>query len=158
MADPDWRGGEYRSEGVFPAEGLAIARMIAMVTFHSQESMESGSAAGPRPGPVSIPSFGGTFDVEGYIHYHGRRFVRRFDANSHLYLTRAMDLYDVARDGGEEHWLREIDGADAADGDPERLALPAGRGPGRLADPGGRRSGRMCPTWSSIRRTATMPS
>jgi homoserine O-acetyltransferase len=59
--------------------------------------------------PSLYPSFGGTFDVEGYIHYHGAAIVRRFDANSHLYLTRAMDLYDVGRDGGEERWLRRID-------------------------------------------------
>jgi homoserine O-acetyltransferase len=109
MADADWRGGEYLNEGVFPAEGLAIARMIAMVTFHSQESMEMRFGRRPATRPSLYPSFGGTFDVEGYIHYHGAALVRRFDANSHLYLTRAMDEYDVARDGGEEYWLRKID-------------------------------------------------
>jgi homoserine O-acetyltransferase len=109
MADPNWRGGEYASEGVFPAEGLAIARMIAMVTFHSQESMEIRFGRRQATRPSLYPSFGGTFDVEGYIHYHGAALVRRFDANSHLYLTRAMDLYDVGRDGGEEYWLRKIE-------------------------------------------------
>lgn len=108
MADPDWRGGEYASEGVFPAEGLAIARMIAMTTFHSQESLGMRFGRRPATRPSLYPSFGGTFDVEGYIHYHGAAIVRRFDANSHLYLTRAMDLYDVGRDGGEDHWLRAI--------------------------------------------------
>ena len=109
MADPNWRGGEYSSEGVFPAEGLAIARMIAMATFHSRESMEQRFGRRQATRPSLYPSFGGTFDVEGYIHYHGAAIVRRFDANSHLYLTRAMDLYDVGRDGGEEYWLRRID-------------------------------------------------
>jgi homoserine O-acetyltransferase len=109
MADPNWRGGEYLSEGVFPAEGLAIARMIAMATFHSRESMEQRFGRRTATRPSLYPSFGGTFDVEGYIHYHGAAIVRRFDANSHLYLTRAMDLYDVGRDGGEEYWLRRID-------------------------------------------------
>lgn len=109
MADPDWRGGEYASEGVFPAEGLAIARMIAMVTFHSRESMEMRFGRRPATRPSLYPSFGGTFDVEGYIHYHGAALVRRFDANSHLYLTRAMDLYDLARNGGEDYWLRKIE-------------------------------------------------
>lgn len=108
MADPDWRGGEYASEGVFPAEGLAIARMIAMTTFHSQESLGMRFGRRPATRPSLYPSFGGTFDVEGYIHYHGAALVRRFDANSHLYLTRAMDLYDLGRDGGEDRWLREI--------------------------------------------------
>ena len=108
MADPDWRGGEYASEDVFPADGLAIARMIAMTQFHSIESMgiRFGRKAATRPS--LYPSFGGTFDVEGYIHYHGAALVRRFDANSHLYLTRAMDLYDLYRDGGAERWIDEI--------------------------------------------------
>jgi homoserine O-acetyltransferase len=83
--------------------------MIAMVTFHSQESMEMRFGRRPATRPSLYPSFGGTFDVEGYIHYHGAAIVRRFDANSHLYLTRAMDEYDVARNGGEEYWLRKID-------------------------------------------------
>jgi homoserine O-acetyltransferase/O-succinyltransferase len=109
MADPDWRGGEYASEGVFPAEGLAIARMIAMTTFHSQQSLGMRFGRRPATRPSLYPSFGGTFDVEGYIHYHGAAIVRRFDANSHLYLTRAMDLYDLGRDGGEDRWLREIE-------------------------------------------------
>jgi homoserine O-acetyltransferase len=108
MADPNWRGGEYASEGAFPAEGLAIARMIAMVTFQSREGMGERFGRKPATRPSLYPSFGGTFDVEGYLHYHGAAIVRRFDANSHLYLTRAMDLYDVARNGGEDHWLRQI--------------------------------------------------
>lgn len=108
MADPDWRGGEYVGEGVFPADGLAIARMIAMVTFHSRESMELRFARKAATRPSLYPAFGGTFDVEGYIHYHGAALVRRFDANSHLYLTRAMDLYDLGRDGGEAKWIDKI--------------------------------------------------
>ena len=108
MADPDWRGGDYASEGVFPADGLSIARMIAMVTFHSRESMDERFARKLATRPSLYPSFGGTFDVEGYIHYHGAALVRRFDANSHLYLTRAMDLYELGRDGGEAVWLDKI--------------------------------------------------
>ena len=108
MADPDWRGGDYAGEGVFPADGLAIARMIAMVQFHSAESMDARFERRPATRPSLYPAFGGTFDVEGYIHYHGAALVRRFDANSHLYLSRAMDLYDLGRDGGIDHWLRRI--------------------------------------------------
>lgn len=109
MADPDWRGGEYASEDVFPADGLAIARMIAMTQFHSTESMSARFDRKAATRPSLYPSFGGTFDVEGYIHYHGAALVRRFDANSHLYLTRAMDLYDLYRDGGAEYWLDRIE-------------------------------------------------
>jgi homoserine O-acetyltransferase len=109
MADPDWRGGSYAAEGVFPARGLAIARMVGMVTYHSKESMDLRFERNPATRPVLYPSFGPTFDVEGYLHYHGDALVKRFDANSYLYLTRAMDLYDVARDGGERAWLQRIE-------------------------------------------------
>ena len=109
MADPDWRGGSYAAEGVFPSRGLAIARMVGMVTYHSKESMDLRFGRNPATRPVLYPSFGPTFDVEGYLHYHGDALTKRFDANSYLYLTRAMDLYDVGRDGGEEQWLRCID-------------------------------------------------
>src|SRR5919112_539896 len=109
MADPDWRGGSYAAEGVFPSRGLAIARMVGMVTYHSKESMALRFGRNPATRPVLYPSFGPTFDVEGYLHYHGAALVRRFDANSYLYLTRAMDLYDVGRDGGEAAWLRRIE-------------------------------------------------
>lgn len=108
MADPDWRGGEYASEGTSPEEGLALARMLGMVTYHSRESMALRFDRNPATRPTLYPAFGPTFDVEGYLHYHGAALVRRFDANSYLYLTKAMDLYDVGRDGGEERWLREI--------------------------------------------------
>lgn len=108
MADPDWRGGSYAAEGVFPSRGLAIARMVGMVTYHSKESMDLRFARNPATRPVLYPSFGPTFDVEGYLHYHGDALVKRFDANSYLYLTRAMDLYNVGRDGGEELWLDRI--------------------------------------------------
>lgn len=109
MADPEWRNGEYQEAGTFPAQGLAIARMISMVTYHSRESLGTRFGRNPASRPVLYPAFGQTFDVEGYLHYHGDALVRRFDANSYLYLTRAMDLYDVGRDGGEEHWLSRIE-------------------------------------------------
>jgi homoserine O-acetyltransferase len=109
MTDPDWRGGSYAAEGVFPSRGLAIARMVGMVTYHSKESMDLRFGRNPATRPVLYPSFGPTFDVEGYLHYHGDALTKRFDANSYLYLTRAMDLYDVARDGGEVAWLRRIE-------------------------------------------------
>jgi homoserine O-acetyltransferase/O-succinyltransferase len=108
MADPDWRGGSYAAEGVFPSRGLAIARMVGMVTYHSKESMDLRFGRNPATRPVLYPSFGPTFDVEGYLHYHGDALTKRFDANSYLYLTRAMDLYDVGRDGGEVSWLSRI--------------------------------------------------
>jgi homoserine O-acetyltransferase len=109
MGDPDWRNGEYQEAGVFPAQGLAIARMVAMVTYHSRESLGDRFGRNAASRPVLYPAFGPTFDVEGYLHYHGDALTRRFDANSYLYLARAMDLYDVARNGGIDHWLGQID-------------------------------------------------
>lgn len=108
MADPNWRGGSYQAEGVFPSDGLGIARMVGMVTYHSKESMALRFGRNPATRPTLYPGFGSTFDVEGYLHYHGAALVRRFDPNSYLYLTRAMDLYDVGRNGGANHWLKQI--------------------------------------------------
>ena len=108
MADPDWREGDYARFGVFPASGLAIARMAAMLTYQGREIMEErfGRSAASRPSPYA--PFGGTYDVEGYLHHQGRSLVQRFDANSYLYLTRAMDLYDLGGEQGDDHWLRQI--------------------------------------------------
>jgi homoserine O-acetyltransferase/O-succinyltransferase len=108
MADPDWRGGSYTSEGVFPSRGLAIARMIGMVTYHSKESMDLRFGRNLATRPILYPAFGPTFDVEGYLHHHGEALNKRFDPNSYLYLTRAMDLYDLGRNGGEATWLNRI--------------------------------------------------
>ena len=109
MADPNWLNGDYLQFGVFPENGLAIARMAAMTTYHSRESLGNRFGRNPAVRPPLYPEFGPTFDVEGYLHYHGKALVRRFDANSYLYLTRAMDMYDVGRDGGDTMWFDKID-------------------------------------------------
>lgn len=108
MADPNWRNGEYASHDVFPDQGLAIARMAAMITYHSRDSLSARFGRTLASRPVLYPGIGPTFDVEGYLHYHGQALVHRFDANSYLYLTRAMDMYDVARGGDEESWLKKV--------------------------------------------------
>jgi homoserine O-acetyltransferase len=108
MADANWRNGDYASHGVFPEEGLSIARMAAMITYHSRDSLNTRFGRTPASRPVLYPGIGPTFDVEGYLHYHGQALVQRFDANSYLYLTRAMDMYDVSRNGDGESWLREV--------------------------------------------------
>ncbi|HEX5506769.1 MAG TPA: homoserine O-acetyltransferase [Thermomicrobiales bacterium] len=101
MLDPAWRDGDY-APGAGPAGGLALARMVGMVTYHSKESMalRFGRRAATRP--TRYPAFGGTFDVEGYLHHHGDLLVARFDAHSYLRQTRAMDLYDVAVGRGSD--------------------------------------------------------
>lgn len=103
MADPSWQEGHYYP-GPGPRTGLAIARMLGMITYHSHLSMEqkfgrrpSAIKGGRRPWltPVAAGAFAPVFAVESYLHHQGVKLVRRFDANTYLYLTRAMDLYDL---------------------------------------------------------------
>ena len=100
MADPNWRGGDYYG-GPLPARGLAVARMIGHITYMSDQSMEE--KFGRRYREEHRPfKFTPDFEVEGYLLHRGNSFVERFDANSYLYLTKAMDRYDAAR-GGRLH-------------------------------------------------------
>ena len=100
MLDPLWQGGDY-APGQGPAAGLAIARMLAMITYQSEEAMEMRFARQPAqhsgiPSPTHSADLGDRFDVESYLYYQGQSLVRRFDANSYLYISRAMDLYNVS--------------------------------------------------------------
>jgi len=90
--DPTWRKGEYKHN---PKDGLALARAIGHITFLSDESMETkfGRKFSARDGKFD---FFGQFEVERYLNYNGYSFIDRFDANSFLYLAKALDLYDVA--------------------------------------------------------------
>lgn len=93
MADPNWRMGDYYG-GTKPAKGLAVARMIGHITYMSDISMEK--KFGRRFRTEKEPyKFGAEFEVEGYLHYRGDNFVKRFDANSYLYITKAMDYFDL---------------------------------------------------------------
>ncbi|TCJ18477.1 homoserine O-acetyltransferase [Rubrobacter taiwanensis] len=95
MADPDWQYGDYYGTGRRPDAGLAIARMAGMMTYQSAPGQWERFGRRPATRPALYPEFGGRFEIESYLHYQGRDLVNRFDANSYLYLTRAMDLYDV---------------------------------------------------------------
>jgi len=96
MADSDWKAGRYYG-GPGPAKGLALARMIGHITYMSDVSM--GEKFGrQRKGTAEEFKFNAAdFEVEGYLHHHGENFVKRFDANSYLYITKAMDRFDAAR-------------------------------------------------------------
>lgn len=96
MADPDWQGGDYYGTGREPEQGLSIARMAGMVTYQSPAGQWERFGRRPATRPAMFPELGGRFEVESYLQYQGADLVGRFDANSYLYLTRAMDLYDVA--------------------------------------------------------------
>jgi homoserine O-acetyltransferase len=96
VADPDWQGGDYYGSGRSPDAGLAIARMAGMMTYQSGAGQWERFGRRPASRPALYKEFGGRFEIESYLHYQGRDIVNRFDANSYLYLSRAMDLYDVA--------------------------------------------------------------
>ncbi len=98
MADPNWRGGRYLQEGVKPEKGLAVARMAAHITYMSDDSLHRkfGRKLQNRDAPTF--SFQADFQIESYLRYQGSTFVERFDANSYLYVTRAMDYFDLAAD------------------------------------------------------------
>jgi homoserine O-acetyltransferase len=94
MADPAWRKGNYYDHGQ-PKKGLAVARMIGHITFMSDQSMEQKFSRKLKNGNLSF-SFAEDFEVEGYLRYRGDNFVKRFDANSYLYITKAMDYFDLS--------------------------------------------------------------
>jgi homoserine O-acetyltransferase len=98
MADPDWRGGRYLEAGVQPIKGLAVARMAAHITYMSDEALHRkfGRKLQNRLAPTF--SFDADFQIESYLRHQGKSFVERFDANSYLYVTRAMDYFDLAGD------------------------------------------------------------
>jgi homoserine O-acetyltransferase len=98
MADPEWRGGRYFAEGANPRRGLAVARMGAHITYLSDAALHRkfGRKFQDRVNPTF--SFDADFEVESYLRHQGSTFVERFDANSYLYLTRAMDYFDLAAD------------------------------------------------------------
>src|SRR6187402_1572692 len=98
MADPEWRHGRYFAEGTSPRRGLAVARMGAHSTYLSDAALHRkfGRKFQDRENPTF--SFDADFEVESYLRHQGSSFVDRFDANSYLYLTRAMDYFDIAAD------------------------------------------------------------
>lgn len=101
MADPAWQGGSY-APGAGPRAGLGIARMLAMLTYTSAEGLEARFGRRPAARASGWPRFGPRLDVETYLQHQADKLVERFDANSYLYLTSAMDRYDVAAGRGSD--------------------------------------------------------
>ena len=100
MADPDWRGGRYLAEGVRPAKGLAVARMAAHITYLSDSALQRKFGRNLQDRAQRTFSFDADFQIESYLRHQGAIFVERFDPNSYLYMTRAMDYFDLAADFG----------------------------------------------------------
>ena len=96
MADPDWCNGDYLREGKVPRRGLAVARMAAHITYLSEEALQQKFGRNFQDRDDRSFSFDADFQVESYLRYQGSTFVDRFDANSYLYITRAMDYFDLA--------------------------------------------------------------
>jgi homoserine O-acetyltransferase len=96
MADPNWHNGNYRVHGTKPSQGLAVARMAAHITYLSDEALHRKFGRGLQDREMPTYGFEADFQVESYLRHQGRSFVDRFDANSYLYITRAMDYFDIA--------------------------------------------------------------
>lgn len=97
--DPKWRGGDYydAAPGDGPHEGLSTARMVAQVTFRSDNVFTDRFGREMTGGTSTSKSLDGKFEVERYLEYHGDKLVSRFDANSYMTIGKAMDLHDIAR-------------------------------------------------------------
>jgi homoserine O-acetyltransferase len=100
MADPDWRGGRYLDAGARPSKGLSVARMGAHITYLSEAALHRKFGRNLQDRESRTFSFDADFQVESYLRHQGVSFVERFDANAYLYLTRAMDYFDLAADHG----------------------------------------------------------
>ncbi len=96
MADPSWNKGDYYG-GEVPSRGLAVARMVGHITYMSDESMTRKFGRERRNGSPAF-RFNPDFEVEGYLQHRGSSFVKRFDANTYLYITKAMDNFEVPAD------------------------------------------------------------
>jgi homoserine O-acetyltransferase len=97
MLDPAWRGGRYYDKGQ-PAEGLSLAREIGTITYRSDVEWTNRFGRAWHGGELF--DFSGRFEIESYLQHQGEKYPRSYDANSYLYLSRAMDLHDLGRDRG----------------------------------------------------------
>jgi homoserine O-acetyltransferase len=100
VADPDWCGGDYLLQGRNPARGLAVARMAAHITYLSEQALHRKFGRTLQDRNRVTYGFDADFQVESYLRHQGSSFVDRFDANSYLYITRAMDYFDMAAEKG----------------------------------------------------------
>jgi len=100
MADRNWRGGDYYDDGVSPAAGLAVARMAAHITYLSETGLTEKFGRRLQERDAKTFGFDADFQVESYLRHQGISFTDRFDANSYLYITRAIDYFDLAEEFG----------------------------------------------------------
>lgn len=113
MADPHWNGGDYYHQEHQPSQGLAVARMSAHITYLSEAALHVKFGRSLQDRDQITYGFSADFQVESYLHHQGNSFVSRFDANSYLYITRAMDYFDLAA-----RWDGDLSRAFCPDGIP----------------------------------------
>ena len=101
MADPDWQSGDYYESGRRPVRGLSVARMAAHITYLSEPALHRKFGRSLQDRSELTYGFDADFQVESYLRHQGSTFVDRFDANSYLYVTRAMDYFDLAAGFGD---------------------------------------------------------
>src|SRR6185436_3284568 len=106
MSDPAWKEGHYHG-GAFPAAGLRLAREIGTITYRSGPEWEERFGRERSPGP---PSFEPDFAVESYLVHQGEKFLGQYDPNSYLYISKAMDLFDLGDDAGYEAGVARVQG------------------------------------------------
>lgn len=98
MADSNWEGGKYYEKNLGPTKGLSVARMAAHITYMSQDALARKFGRGLQDREKISYGFDADFKIESYLRHQGMSFVDRFDANSYLYITRAMDYFDIAQE------------------------------------------------------------
>jgi homoserine O-acetyltransferase len=101
MADPNWCGGAYHAQNTKPERGLAVARMAAHITYLSDSALHTKFGRNLQDRQAITFGFDADFQIESYLRHQGSSFVERFDANSYLYITRAMDYFDLAAEYGD---------------------------------------------------------
>ena len=109
FSDPNWNGGNYYKTGEIPRNGLSLARMIAHITYLSDESMDIKFGRGLQDKDEISYDFTVDFQVESYLKHQGESFVKRFDANSYLFITKAVDLFDLTVNNSLIDGLKDVE-------------------------------------------------
>ncbi len=109
FSDPNWNNGNYYGTGKKPENGLSLARMIAHITYLSDESMDIKFGRGLQDKDEISYDFTIDFQVESYLRHQGKTFVKRFDANSYLYITKAVDLFDLSVNNSLSDGFRDVE-------------------------------------------------
>ncbi|WP_420887265.1 homoserine O-acetyltransferase MetX [Candidatus Phaeomarinobacter ectocarpi] len=123
MADPNWQSGNYNAEDSYPSKGLAVARMAAHITYLSEAALHRKFGRNLQDRESVTYGFEADFQIESYLRHQGFTFVDRFDANAYLFITRAMDYFDLAADHARRHGLESGTLADAFRGTTTRFCV-----------------------------------